>query len=206
MTEKCYKITLDRLTSSDAFFDASAEELRVLLVIFSFGGRAVSRESVSALAGVSEARAASALSLWESAGIIAECASLTDEFETSPLGTGLAEEKSTAVAKSIRNSHLAEAIAEVLDSKKGFDIEVVYVADKTVLAEYFVICSGNTSTHIKSLVDETEYKIGQRDLMPYHVEGKDNNSWIVMDYSNVIVHVFTREAREFYNLEKLYEN
>ena len=101
---------------------------------------------------------------------------------------------------------LAEAIAEVLDSKKGFDIEVVYVADKTVLAEYFVICSGNTSTHIKSLVDETEYKIGQRDLMPYHVEGKDNNSWIVMDYSNVIVHVFTREAREFYNLEKLYEN
>ena len=101
---------------------------------------------------------------------------------------------------------LAEAIAEVLDSKKGFDIEVVYVADKTVLAEYFVICSGNTSTHIKSLVDETEYKIGQRDLMPYHVEGKDINSWIVMDYSNVIVHVFTREAREFYNLEKLYEN
>ena len=101
---------------------------------------------------------------------------------------------------------LAEAIAEVLDSKKGFDIEVVYVADKTVLAEYFVICSGNTSTHIKSLVDETEYKIGQRDLMPYHVEGKDNNSWIVMDYSHVIVHVFTREAREFYNLEKLYEN
>ena len=101
---------------------------------------------------------------------------------------------------------LAEAIAEVLDSNKGFDIEVVYVADKTVLAEYFVICSGNTSTHIKSLVDETEYKIGQRDLMPYHVEGKDNNSWIVMDYSNVIVHVFTREAREFYNLEKLYEN
>lgn len=101
---------------------------------------------------------------------------------------------------------LAEAIAEVLDSKKGFDIEVIYVADKTVVAEYFVICSGNTSTHIKSLVDETEYKIGQRNLLPYHVEGKDNNAWIVMDYSHVIVHVFTREAREFYNLEKLYQN
>ena len=118
-------------------------------------------------------------------------------------------EMTTPVLPSLENAEakeLAEAIAEVLDSKKGFDIEVVYVADKTVLAEYFVICSGNTSTHIKSLVDETEYKIGQRDLMPYHVEGKDNNSWIVMDYSHVIVHVFTREAREFYNLEKLYEN
>ena len=101
---------------------------------------------------------------------------------------------------------LAEAIAEVLDSKKGFDIQVVHVADKTVIAEYFVLCSGNTSTHIKALVDEVEYKIGQRDLLPYNVEGKDNNAWIVMDYSHVLVHVFTHEAREFYNLEKLYEN
>ena len=101
---------------------------------------------------------------------------------------------------------LAEAIAEVLDSKKGFDIQVVHVADKTVIVEYFVLCSGNTSTHIKALVDEVEYKIGQRDLLPYNVEGKDNNAWIVMDYSHVLVHVFTHEAREFYNLEKLYEN
>ncbi len=118
-------------------------------------------------------------------------------------------EMTTPTLPSLENAdakELAEAIAEVLDSKKGFDIEVIYVADKTVVAEYFVICSGNTSTHIKSLVDETEYKIGQRNLLPYHVEGKDNNAWIVMDYSHVIVHVFTREAREFYNLEKLYEN
>lgn len=118
-------------------------------------------------------------------------------------------EMTTPVLPSLEEAdakELAEAIAEVLDSKKGFDIEVVYVADKTVLAEYFVICSGNTSTHIKSLVDETEYKIGLRDVTPYHVEGKDNNAWIVMDYSNVLVHVFTREAREFYNLEKLYQN
>ena len=118
-------------------------------------------------------------------------------------------EMTTPTLPSLENAdakELAEAIAEVLDSKKGFDIEVIYVADKTVVAEYFVVCSGNTSTHIKSLVDETEYKIGQRNLLPYHVEGKDNNSWIVMDYSNVIVHVITREAREFYNLEKLYEN
>ena len=99
---------------------------------------------------------------------------------------------------------LADAIAEILDSKKGFDICVLPVADKTVIAEYFVICSGNTSTHIKSLVDEAEYKTGLRGVLPYHVEGKDNNSWIVMDYSHVLVHVFTREAREFYNLDRLY--
>ncbi len=101
---------------------------------------------------------------------------------------------------------LAEAIAEVLDSKKGYDIEVIPVGDKTVIAEYFVICSGNTSTQIKALVDETEYRIGLRGLMPYNIEGKDNNSWIVMDYSHVIVHVLTRESREFYNIEKLYKD
>ena len=118
-------------------------------------------------------------------------------------------EMTTVVLPSLENAEakeIAEAIAEVLDAKKGFDVEVLYVADKTVVAEYFVVCSGNTSTHIKALVGETEFKIGERGLMPYNVEGKDNNSWIVMDYSNVIGHVFTKEAREFYNIEKLYEN
>ena len=118
-------------------------------------------------------------------------------------------EMTTPVLPSLENAdakEIAEAIAEVLDAKKGFDVEVLYVADKTVVAEYFVVCSGNTSTHLKALVGETEFKIGERGLMPYNVEGKDNNSWIVMDYSNVLVHVFTREAREFYNIEKLYEN
>ena len=108
--------------------------------------------------------------------------------------------------ENVSAEELANAIAEVLDSKKAFDIEVLPVAEKTVLAEYFVIASGNTSTHIKSLVDEVEYRTDLRNLLPYHVEGKDNNSWIVMDYSHVLVHVFTRESREFYNLEKLYKN
>ena len=108
--------------------------------------------------------------------------------------------------ENVSAEELANAIAEVLDSKKAFDIEILPVAEKTVLAEYFVIASGNTSTHIKSLVDEVEYRTGLRNLLPYHVEGKDNNSWIVMDYSHVLVHVFTRESREFYNLEKLYKN
>jgi ribosome-associated protein len=99
---------------------------------------------------------------------------------------------------------LAEAIAEVLDSKKGKDIKVLHVEDKTVIAEYFVICSGNTGTQVKALAGEVEYKIGLRGVDPYQVEGRDNNSWLIVDYSNVIVHIFSREAREFYNLDKLY--
>jgi ribosome-associated protein len=99
---------------------------------------------------------------------------------------------------------LAEAIADVLDSKKGKDIKVLHVEDKTVIAEYFVICSGNTGTQVKALAGEVEYKIGLRGVDPYQVEGRDNNSWLIVDYSNVIVHIFSREAREFYNLDKLY--
>ena len=99
---------------------------------------------------------------------------------------------------------LAEAIADVLDSKKGHDIKVVYVADKTVIAEYFVICTGNSSTQVKALAGEVEYKMEQRGVVPYGVEGRDNNTWMLLDYSNVIVHIFSREAREFYNLDKLY--
>ena len=101
---------------------------------------------------------------------------------------------------------LAEIIAEVLDSKKGRDIKVLHVEDKTVIAEYFVICTGNSSTQVKALAGEVEYQLERRGVSPYGVEGRDNNSWLILDYSNVIVHVFSREAREFYNIEKLYED
>ena len=101
---------------------------------------------------------------------------------------------------------LAEAIADVLDSKKGHDIKVLYVEDKTVITEYFVLCTGNSSTQVKALLGEVEYRMEQRGVTPYGVEGRDNNSWMILDYSNVIVHVFSREAREFYNLDKLYED
>ncbi len=101
---------------------------------------------------------------------------------------------------------VAEAIAEVLDSKKGKDIKVLYVEDKTVIAEYFVIATGNSSTQIKALAGEVEYRLEERGVTPYSIEGRDNNSWMLLDYSNVIVHIFSREAREFYNLDKLYED
>ena len=101
---------------------------------------------------------------------------------------------------------VAEAIAEVIDSKKGHDIKVMYVEDKTVIAEYFVLCTGNSSTQIKALSGEVEYKLGLRGVQPYGIEGRDNNAWIVLDYSNVIVHIFSREARDFYNLDKLYND
>ena len=99
---------------------------------------------------------------------------------------------------------LAHAIAEVLDSKKGRDIKTVHVADKTVIADWFVLCTGNSSTQVKALIGEVEYKLGLRGVDPIRTEGRDNGSWIILDYASVIVHIFSREARDFYNLDKLY--
>ncbi|MBR2721794.1 MAG: ribosome silencing factor [Clostridia bacterium] len=99
---------------------------------------------------------------------------------------------------------LARAIFDVLDAKKARSIKVLHVKDQTVITDYFVICSGNSSTQVKSLAGEVEYKIGLRGVVPDHFEGRDNNGWIVLDYAHVIVHVFSHESRDFYQLEKLY--
>ena len=99
---------------------------------------------------------------------------------------------------------LAHAIFDVLDAKKAHNIKVLHVHDQTVITDYFVICSGNSGTQVKALGGEVEYKIGLRDMDPLHFEGRDNNGWIVVDYGSVIVHIFNRENRDFYKLDKLY--
>jgi ribosome-associated protein len=99
---------------------------------------------------------------------------------------------------------LAHAIFDVLDAKKAQKIRVLRVHDQTVLADYFVLCTGNSSTQVKALAGEVEYKIGERGVTPYNVEGRGNDTWGVVDYSSVVVHIFSREARDFYNLDKLY--
>lgn len=101
-------------------------------------------------------------------------------------------------------AQLAEAIYDILDNKKARDVKVLHVEKKTVIADYFVICTGNSSTQVKALADEVDYKTTLRGKAPTNVEGRGNISWVVIDYDNVIVHIFSREAREFYNLDKLY--
>ena len=101
---------------------------------------------------------------------------------------------------------VAKAVETFLDNKKGRDIKVLHVEDVSNIADYFVVCTATSNTHVKALAGEVEYQLERRGVNHYHIEGRDNNSWVVLDYSNVIVHIFNREARDFYNLDKLYEN
>lgn len=99
---------------------------------------------------------------------------------------------------------VAEAIAEVLENRKATDVKVIYVRERTSLTSYFVLATGQSSTHVRALAGEVEHKMELRALPAFGVEGRDNDAWIAMDYSDVIVHIFNRESRTFYNLDKLY--
>lgn len=99
---------------------------------------------------------------------------------------------------------VAEAIVEVLENRKATDVKVIYVRERTSLTSYFVLATGHSSTHVRALAGEVEHKMELRALPAFGVEGRDNDAWIAMDYSDVIVHIFNRESRAFYNLDKLY--
>lgn len=94
---------------------------------------------------------------------------------------------------------------QALDSRKAMDIEVLHVGDITVMADYFVICSGSSSTQLRTLGDEVEFQLKEKlDLMPLHREGHPSSNWVLLDYGYFIVHVFHRDARDFYKLEHLW--
>lgn len=102
---------------------------------------------------------------------------------------------------------LAEEIYHVLDAHRGEDIAVLRVGEKIDITEYFVLCTAHATTHVRSLTDEVEFKLGEAGVKPFASEGRgDKNSWMVLDYGTVMVHIFTRDAREFYNLDKLYSD
>ena len=101
----------------------------------------------------------------------------------------------------------AQLIRGILDDKKARDIEIIDVEGKTILADRFVIATGTSVTHVKSLAGEVELMMKNRhDRVPDHVEGYSSGRWILMDYSDVVVHVFHSEERNFYSLEKLWRS
>ncbi len=93
---------------------------------------------------------------------------------------------------------------KALDSKKGMDIKLLKIADISSLAEYFLICTGTSNTHVKTLCDIAEYALEQAGEKLLGREGHRGNTWELLDYGCLVVHVFTDEARKFYDLERLW--
>lgn len=100
----------------------------------------------------------------------------------------------------------AKMAVKALDSKKALDIKVIKIQDISAIADYFVIATGTSSTHVKALADEVEAQLDESGISVSHVEGYRSNSWILLDYVDVVVHVFSDEAREYYDLERLWQD
>lgn len=100
---------------------------------------------------------------------------------------------------------IAELASATLDNKKGLDVTVLEVGDQTILADYFVLATGTSNTHVRALADEVEFKLKEElGVEPNHIEGASGNAWTLLDYGCVVINIFTAQAREFYKLERLW--
>ena len=99
---------------------------------------------------------------------------------------------------------LAVLLAKALDSKKGQDIKVLKTEGLTTLADYFVLCTATSNTQVKAMSDACEEAMEKNGETVHHIEGHRGGTWLLMDFSAVVVHVFTDEARKFYDLERLW--
>ena len=104
----------------------------------------------------------------------------------------------------IKPYEIAIAVTKALDEKKGMDIKLLRIDRVSSLADYFLICTGTSNTHVKTLCDYAEYTLENLGETMLGREGHRGNSWELLDYGCIVVHVFTEEARKFYDLERLW--
>lgn len=98
----------------------------------------------------------------------------------------------------------AESLTEHIFSKKGYDVKILDLKELTSFTDYFVICSADSDIQVKAIADEIDKKLSEQGIKCWHKEGYKALSWVLLDYVDVVVHIFKKESREFYNLEKLW--
>ena len=104
------------------------------------------------------------------------------------------------------SNEIAEMAIKIVDSKKALDIKLLKIDAKTIIADYFVICTGTSTTQIKTLADEVEYKLSLAGVSDVRLEGSAADDWKVVDCKDVIIHIFSQDAREFYKLDRLWSD
>jgi ribosome-associated protein len=105
----------------------------------------------------------------------------------------------------LQTQELVDFVIKQIEDLKGRDIEILDVKDKSTVTDCFVICSGNSKQHVKSIAENVAVEAKNADYPPIGVEGADTGEWVLVDLSNVVVHVMLDDAREFYQLEKLWK-
>lgn len=106
----------------------------------------------------------------------------------------------------ISPEEFVEKIKGWIEDKNGFDVEVINITEMSSIANYFVIASGNSERQVKAIADNIEMETKAMEIFPKGIEGQREGRWILLDYYDVIVHIFHADEREFYSLEKLWKN
>jgi len=104
----------------------------------------------------------------------------------------------------LNSKDLAHRISELIFTKKGFNVVTIDLSKLVSFTDYFVICSADSDTQVKAISDQVDKALSDEGIKCWHKEGLKALSWVLMDYVDVVVHIFKKEAREFYNLEKLW--
>ena len=108
------------------------------------------------------------------------------------------------MTKDLKNSlGLAKEIVAILIEKKALDVKLYNVADESSITDFYVNATGRSGTQVAALADEVTYKIGLQGIQESRVEGRGGNAWLLVDYGDVIVNVFDRQSREFYDFDRL---
>ena len=104
-----------------------------------------------------------------------------------------------------KSKELAEKISVILDDKKAKNVKIIETNKQTIIADYFVLATGTSSTHIMALSGEVEFQLKEKsNIEPSRISGQESTDWIIIDYDSVLVHIFNSEARDYYKLEKLW--
>ncbi len=106
----------------------------------------------------------------------------------------------------METQQLARRIAELCFNKKGYDVKIIDLKSVALFTDYFVLCSADSDVQVKAIADEIDEKLKEQGIRCWHKEGYKALQWVLLDYVDVVVHIFKKEAREYYNLERLWND
>ncbi|AYA99711.1 ribosome silencing factor [Lachnoanaerobaculum umeaense] len=101
---------------------------------------------------------------------------------------------------------IVKKIYNIIEEKKGEDIKVIDIAKVSTIADYFIIASANNINQVQAISDEIDFILGKEGIMPKAIEGNKNASWMLLDYNDIVVHIFLREDRAFYDLDRIWRD
>ena len=105
-----------------------------------------------------------------------------------------------------RSAELARIAISALEDKKAEDVRVIDIGDVSVLADYFIIANGNNRTQVQAMADEVEQRLGRAGAEPKQIEGYQTGNWVLLDFGDVIIHIFDAQNRLFYDLERIWKD